>query len=147
MCDKIFCSCTGYRGLEITEVKQDEITFDHQLERQEKLRKQGKLEQVSEHKNTMQFGSGRNSTTTPMTQNIPKIELDESQITDDTVKSLLREWKLSEYCGMFDDNGIDTLEDLQHVTHEDLKEMGMKKLGHRKRLLRRIKAYFTKNKN
>lgn len=60
---------------------------------------------------------------------------------------LLRKWmkdelKLPQYLSTFKENGFENLEDVSCLQYSDLKEMGVNKLGHR----RRIMAYIQKLK-
>eukprot|EP00049_Salpingoeca_infusionum_P004099 m.74852 g.74852 ORF g.74852 m.74852 type:complete len:1446 (-) comp12414_c1_seq1:705-5042(-) len=57
-----------------------------------------------------------------------------SQVT--TVAEWLREIKLTEYASILAEHGYTTLESLQSLTDELLTQMGIRKLGHRQRMLR-----------
>ena len=55
----------------------------------------------------------------------------------------LREWmrnevKLPRYFNVLKDNGFDNMESLQDLTSWDLKEMGIDKMGHRRRIMRNV---------
>ena len=55
----------------------------------------------------------------------------------------LRKWmkdevKLPRYFNVLRDNGFDNLESLQDLTDWDLKEMGIDKMGHRRRIMRNV---------
>lgn len=44
-------------------------------------------------------------------------------------------YKLSDYASVLESNGYETTELLVGVSHEELQEMGISKIGHRKKLL------------
>ena len=55
----------------------------------------------------------------------------------------LRKWmrdevKLPRYFNVLKDNGFDNMESLQDLTSWDLKEMGIDKMGHRRRIMRNV---------
>jgi hypothetical protein len=56
------------------------------------------------------------------------------------VIDFLTQLKFANYGKAFLDNGVDVMEDLPTITDEELTTMGVDKVGHRKKILRAIKA-------
>ena len=56
------------------------------------------------------------------------------------VIDFLTQLKFANYGKAFLDNGVDVMEDLPTITDEELQTMGVDKVGHRKKILRAIKA-------
>eukprot|EP01084_Bolivina_argentea_P249429 417543_1 len=78
-----------------------------------------------------------------------KIEID---IPTDESKQKLKTWfentvKLPEYYQVFIDEGIDDLNDVKILEKQDLIDMGIKKVGHRKKILHQIKIMIEENEN
>lgn len=51
------------------------------------------------------------------------------------VSEWLMTYKLADYVPVFEGNGYDTTELMVGITHEELQEMGITKIGHRKKLI------------
>lgn len=62
---------------------------------------------------------------------------------EETEEEKFRKWlqdevKLPQYFGMLKQNGFDDMDSLQDLVEEDLSEMGIEKVGHRRRLMRNV---------
>eukprot|EP01083_Nonionella_stella_P008911 25806_1 len=55
--------------------------------------------------------------------------------------------KLPQYLDAFVSNGFELLSDIQEIDNETLKEVGISKLGHQKRLMREIAKLQQKKQN
>merc|ERR1712087_670626 len=65
---------------------------------------------------------------------------------EDVCDRLLREWNLSQYkTVLIDENGYDVVDDWKHITKDKLTQDMKFKVGHSKRFLRNVDAYFKKN--
>ena len=58
---------------------------------------------------------------------------------NDEIYVLLSDINLLEYYNIFNENGFDDLDSLSDITSQDLLEMNIKKLAHRKKILKKIK--------
>eukprot|EP01083_Nonionella_stella_P171296 584866_1 len=60
------------------------------------------------------------------------------------VDEFLSKLGLSQYIAAFDDEGLETMDDLEEINDSQLKEIvGVKKLGHRIKILNGIRAFAT----
>jgi len=57
------------------------------------------------------------------------------------VKNFLLECRCGEYYDIFIDNGFDEIDIILESNESDLIEIGIKKVGHRKKILKAIKLY------
>ncbi len=73
----------------------------------------------------------------------------QSQMSDErkeiSAEEKVKDWiqnrvKLSEYTQLLIENGFDTMDSVCEITNEELTEMGMTKMGHRKRFIKHIQA-------
>ena len=53
----------------------------------------------------------------------------------------LTSYKLADYAPVLEGNGYDTTELMIGITHEELQEMGITKIGHRKKLISALTAW------
>jgi hypothetical protein len=54
-------------------------------------------------------------------------------------------YKMAEYAPMFEGNGYDTTELLVGIPHEELQEIGITKIGHRKKLISALSGWPQKD--
>merc|ERR1712087_617647 len=65
---------------------------------------------------------------------------------EDVCDRLLREWNLSQYkTVLIDENGYDVVDDWKHITKDELTQDMKFKVGHSKRFLRNVEAYFKQS--
>jgi len=76
-------------------------------------------------------------------------DIPDTPIPTPSVQHSVTEWldghKLTEYKACFADAGYDDMEDLVELTEDELKEMGLEKVGHRKKILRLIQEWHEEN--
>ena len=61
------------------------------------------------------------------------------------IQKLLKDWSLTNYLSSFENNGCTDIEDWKDLTLEELKSDINMKIGHAKKFLRLVNAYFTKD--
>merc|ERR1712048_212410 len=84
-----------------------------------------------------------------------KVAMEETDTVGDTYdndeKALVSKWmtedvKLPQYIDVFFENGLEDIEVILTLTNDDLKDIGVKILGHRKKIMLHIKKKLEKMK-